>query len=282
MRRQAEAVDVVLRPRLGIDHEDLRRRLLDDRAADPAFKRVLRALRGEADHAVALADGLFPVLDPAHEHLVVERFPAFVDDDDRRACRRAALRPGGRNTASPACALRGIVEDRGHVEADGVRGQVGAVVLIVEQPRALAAAPPRPQARVEVVAVGRDRRETARPDSAGGGVRWLARNWPRSRRGPARFRSTVILDRASRLEPLDQELAIGRRVRQLQRIEPRGLAGRSRSYWPPIARMNSSAPRSLSKKMILGANLRAWARRKLSTTVLPEPDGPMIVKLPRS
>ena len=30
------------------------------------------------------------------------------------------------------------------------------------------------------------------------------------------------------------------------------------------------------------ANLRAWASRKFSTTVLPEPDGPMTVKLPRS
>ena len=46
--------------------------------------------------------------------------------------------------------------------------------------------------------------------------------------------------------------------------------------------MKSSAPRSLSKKTMRGWNLRAWASRKLSTTVLPEPDGPMTVKLPRS
>jgi hypothetical protein len=31
-----------------------------------------------------------------------------------------------------------------------------------------------------------------------------------------------------------------------------------------------------------GANLRACASRKLRTTVLPEPEGPMMVKLPRS
>ena len=65
MRRQPEPVDVVVRAGLGIDHEDLRRRLLDDRAADAALERILRALRGEADHAVALADRLFPVLDAA-------------------------------------------------------------------------------------------------------------------------------------------------------------------------------------------------------------------------
>ena len=36
------------------------------------------------------------------------------------------------------------------------------------------------------------------------------------------------------------------------------------------------------KNTIRGANLRAWARRKFITTVLPEPDGPITVKLPRS
>ena len=46
--------------------------------------------------------------------------------------------------------------------------------------------------------------------------------------------------------------------------------------------MNISAPRSLSNRIVRGENFCAWAARKFSTTVLPEPDGPMIVKLPRS
>ena len=40
----------------------------------------------------------------------------------------------------------GVVEDLRHVEADGLRGQVGRILGIVEQPGALAIAPPRPQA----------------------------------------------------------------------------------------------------------------------------------------
>ena len=51
---------------------------------------------------------------------------------------------------------------------------------------------------------------------------------------------------------------------------------------PPAARTKISAPRSLSKKMIRGSNRRACASRKLRMTVLPEPDGPITVKLPRS
>ena len=104
VRGEAEALDIIVGAGLGVGHEDLGRRLLDDRAGDPALERVLGALRGEADDAVALADRLLPILDPAHEDVVVERLPAFVDDDDRGACRRAAPRPGGTGTSSPACA----------------------------------------------------------------------------------------------------------------------------------------------------------------------------------
>jgi hypothetical protein len=82
---EAKAAAIFTRLSFGIGHEDLRRRLLDDRAGDPALEGVLSALRREAHDSVAFADRFFPVLDPAHEHLVVERLPAFVDNDDRRA-----------------------------------------------------------------------------------------------------------------------------------------------------------------------------------------------------
>ncbi len=81
---EPEAVDIILGPRLGVDHEDLRCRLLDDGAGDFAFERILRALRGKADNAIPFANSLFPILDPANEHLVVERLPALIDHDDRR------------------------------------------------------------------------------------------------------------------------------------------------------------------------------------------------------
>ena len=153
VRGEAEAVHIIGGARLGIGHEDLGRGLLDDRAGDAALERVLRALRGEADDPVALADRLLPILDPAHENVVVQRLPAFVDDDDRRGSVQPFLDPveevhHGRR------AHRRIVEDRGHVEADRVRGQIGLVPFIVEQPGALAVAPPGPQPRPEIGGVG--------------------------------------------------------------------------------------------------------------------------------
>ncbi|KIT74386.1 hypothetical protein QP64_00015, partial [Staphylococcus aureus] len=84
VRGEPETLHIIAGARLGIGHEDLSRRLLDDCARDAALQRVLRALRGEADDAVALADRLLPILDPTDEHIVVERLPAFVHHDDRR------------------------------------------------------------------------------------------------------------------------------------------------------------------------------------------------------
>src|SRR6185295_12825490 len=49
-----------------------------------------------------------------------------------------------------------------------------------------------------------------------------------------------------------------------------------------MPRMNSSPLRSLSNRIVRGENFCACAARKFITTVLPEPDGPMIEKLPRS
>src|SRR5579875_4083882 len=55
--REAEARDVLLLARLGIGEEDLRRRLLDERAADGARQHIARALRREAHDAVQLPPG---------------------------------------------------------------------------------------------------------------------------------------------------------------------------------------------------------------------------------
>ena len=54
--------------------------LLDDRRGDAAVQGVGGALGAETDDAVALADGLFPVLDPPDEHRVVQHLPALVRD----------------------------------------------------------------------------------------------------------------------------------------------------------------------------------------------------------
>jgi hypothetical protein len=51
-------------------------------------------------------------------------------------------------------AQRGIVEHRGHVETHRLGGKVGMVLGIVEQPGALAIAPPGAQARPQVGGMG--------------------------------------------------------------------------------------------------------------------------------
>ena len=73
---------------------------------------------------VPLPERLQPIADAGGEHGVVERFPALVDQDHRRARRPAAPRRGGTGTSSPGCAGCGIVEQRGHVEADRARGEI--------------------------------------------------------------------------------------------------------------------------------------------------------------
>ncbi|MNT39221.1 hypothetical protein D3C72_1754490 [compost metagenome] len=51
---------------------------------------------------------------------------------------------------------------------------------------------------------------------------------------------------------------------------------------PPQARTKISAPRSLSKKKMVGAGsyFCTWLRRKLISAVLPVPDLPMTMVLP--
>src|SRR5512145_458045 len=49
-----------------------------------------------------------------------------------------------------------------------------------------------------------------------------------------------------------------------------------------MPRTKISEPRSLSNRMVRGFRRCACAARKLRTTVFPEPDGPIRVKLPRS
>lgn len=124
MARQTKTVDVIFSTRLGIDHENLRRSLLDDGARDPAFQRILGTLRSKADNAIALTDCLFPVLDPAHEDIIIQCFPPFIDDDDGRCPIKSLLNPveeiqHGRG------ARRRIIEDRGHIKANRFLRQIG-------------------------------------------------------------------------------------------------------------------------------------------------------------
>ena len=221
--REAEAADIILDPGARIDHEDLRRRLFDDRAGNLALQRILCALRGKADNAVALSDRLFPILDPPHEHFVVERFPAFVDHNDRRRPVEPFL-DAVKQVHHGGGADRGIVEDRSHVEADGIRGEIGQISLVVEQPGTFALAPPRTQARPQI-----------------GGMRAVAT----AKQLDQMPQPTVLeilreigVDRV--LDPLDifevgpacqlrdpvaQKLPIGGSVGDLQRIEARRRAG---------------------------------------------------------
>ncbi len=101
--------------------------------ADPALERILRALRRKTDNAIALADGLLPVLDPAHEDLVVQRLPALIDNDDRRRAIEPFL-DAVEEIEQGRRACLGSSRMRGHVEPDGLSGQVRPVLLIVEQP----------------------------------------------------------------------------------------------------------------------------------------------------
>src|SRR3546814_8217066 len=70
---EPEPLDIVGGARLGVRHEDLRCRLFDDRAGDPASEGVLCALGRKADNTAQLADRLLPILDPADEDIVIER-----------------------------------------------------------------------------------------------------------------------------------------------------------------------------------------------------------------
>ena len=88
---------------------------------------------GEADDPAAFADGLLPVADARDEHLVVERLPAFVDDDDRRIAVEPLL-DAVEQVEHRRGAQRGLVEDRGHVEPERRGREIEAVLLIVEQP----------------------------------------------------------------------------------------------------------------------------------------------------
>src|SRR3546814_16541870 len=92
-----EPLDIVGGARLGVRHEDLRCRLFDDRAGDPAFEGVLFALGRKADNTAQLADRLLPILDPADEDIVIERLPALFDDDARGAAVGPLLNPAAPN-----------------------------------------------------------------------------------------------------------------------------------------------------------------------------------------
>ena len=162
VRGQAEAFDIVRRARPAVGHEDLGRGLLDDRAGDPAFERVAGALGAEADHAVPLADGLFPILDAADERRIVQRLPAFVDDDDRGRAVQPLL-DAVEQVHHRRRAHGRIVQDLGHVEADDAGVDVEAVVGVVEQPGVLAALAPGAQPRGQVAgAAAAARRGTVR------------------------------------------------------------------------------------------------------------------------
>ena len=171
-----------------------------------------RRLGREADHAVALADGLFPVADARDEHLVVQRLPAFVDHDDRRLAVEPLARRGGRGTSSPACAGAGSSSSCGHVEADDARRQVELVVCVVEQPGVLAVARSTGRgARRGRRRAAAARRGTARGSSAGGGSSGV---W-------SKLASTAVGDR--RASPRPTGLAVGgEQLRQPSRAGRRG------------------------------------------------------------
>ena len=180
-------------------------------------------MRGEPDDAVAFADRLFPILDAPHEDVVVERFPAFVDDDDGGRAIEPVLDPveeihHGRRADG------GIVQDLRHVEADSPHGKVGRVHRIVEQPGALALPPPWAKPRPQIPRL----RTPIAPEQL-----------DQMAQAPEIGRRTVIgvdcildppdlleIDSASQLrQPFDQELAIGRRIAEHQRIETGGQSG---------------------------------------------------------
>src|SRR6185437_2955222 len=75
---EAKAGDVFLGYGIGVGEENLRRRLLDDGAADGTFEDVARALRGEAHDTIQLPPGLWAILRETLERGVLEQPPELV------------------------------------------------------------------------------------------------------------------------------------------------------------------------------------------------------------
>ena len=124
-RRAAQDLDLpVVQAKAPVDRGDLRLQCplvgqeqprwaaLDDGRRDGAAVDVSQRLRGKEDRSVLLAQRLQPFAKLAGEAMVVEREPAFVDDDERGAAVEPILyaveeigEDRGRRTASsfPCC-----------------------------------------------------------------------------------------------------------------------------------------------------------------------------------
>ncbi|CAB5370565.1 unnamed protein product [Rhizophagus irregularis] len=227
MRGQAKAVAIIDRLRLWVDHEDLRRGLFDDRTGNLARQRVGRALGAEADDAVAFSDRLFPILDAQHERGIVERFPAFIDHDDAGR----AIQPlfdAVEQIHHHRRARGGIVEDLRHVEAERRHVEIERVFFIVEQPRIIALAAPRRQARGQIER-GRASASTEQLDEiAQPPERARLAEIGVDRIGDARQVLRVERGASARYElrhPVAQKAPVGGLVLQQQRVEPGRLAG---------------------------------------------------------
>ena len=133
MLAETETANIVSLARLGVGEEYLRRGLLDDRGANPALERVAGVLSAEADDAIALANGFFPVAHTANEYVIIKRLPAFIDDDDRRRAVELLL-DAMEQIHHRRCTGDRRVEDPGHVEPEHVMIEVKAILGIVEQP----------------------------------------------------------------------------------------------------------------------------------------------------
>ena len=80
-----------------VGQEQPRRAALDDGRRDGAAVDVGERLGGEDDGGVLLAQRLQPFAQLAGKAVIVERKPAFVDDEQASAGRRAGLRCDGRD-----------------------------------------------------------------------------------------------------------------------------------------------------------------------------------------
>ena len=231
LARELEGAEMRALVGLGVREEQHGRRLLDERVGRGRVRDVGRGLRAEPDDAVQLPDRLQLVADEADEDRVVEEPPALVHEEHDGSAVEQLVDPvvdiherGGADGR--------LAQDLRHVETEDAVPQIEFVLRIGEEPAALIRVDPVKEARGEI---------------AGAGPRLALQEFQQEGRLPLRLRighqlgdgladDLLLLGRkplrvhgqAEVVHELEQELAVLRRIGDLERVEAGGFAGDER------------------------------------------------------
>ena len=183
------------------------------------------------------------------EHLVVERLPALVDDDDGGLAVQPLLHPV-EQIHHRRGAGGGVVQHLGHVEAEGALVEIQLVGGVVEQPRVVAAAVPGGQPALQ----GRWRSGGALPRNSS--ARWRRRRYST---GWAKLASTASTMRArsSGVELAVRSVPSALASRATQSARKRrlaGLVGQPQRVQP--ARLRPAAARRSDRRWRAGRSPR--------------------------